>query len=522
MTDAMSMVPSVVVTAFAQSHVEGRCVLIFGSATGGIWEKVLDRGARLVHVCDPNAERLAEASARNSSPKVSFAPLSLQAGLALRDGAFDVGLVDNLAAMPDPALLLRRLKRALSSRGLAFITTPNPDAQDVLISEVASPKQPLDYYSLYDAVRTEFPVVRMLGQMPFVGYTVAELAPLEDPQPVIDADFVPGGTEEPEWFIAAASVGPFAVEPFTVVQLPMQEVMHHNATRQLREQLRISRHAERSAVERLARLEVQLTQAARPKIDEGALKELSNQLEQSKQELSRKEKWIAAVEARASAADTRADETELQLERLQKQVEQSDFLQNRVLELEKIIAAHATQIAAADQQVADASSELGRLETTLSERAKRIQQLESDVQALTRTGEQLVRELQAAKVSQVEVAPAQGWQADVTVPTLDHQVSDADTTQSGATVAAWGVLQAGAPTPAATEPSVNVVSLLEDRARLAADLHAACWRVQQLRAELEGATSDQSQVVELRNLLSQAEQRLQEQQVLIQQLASRS
>ena len=103
MVAALSMVPSVVVSAFAQSQIEGRCVLVFGSAMGSVWEKVLERGARLVHVCDPNPERLAEAAAKNTLQSVSFAQLSSQTPLAVRDGAFDA---DELLRVFEPAGVL--------------------------------------------------------------------------------------------------------------------------------------------------------------------------------------------------------------------------------------------------------------------------------------------------------------------------------------------------------------------------------------------------------------------------------
>ena len=161
-----SMSPSVAIAAFAEKLIEGRRILLFGSATHDLWQKVLDRGARLVHLCDPDPVRLAEAAARNTSPLVSFAPLSSQASLALRDGAFDVGIVNNLAALGNTAATLRLLRRALAPRGLAFVTAPNPDVRESLLPDVTVTKQSLDYYSLYDVVRTEFPVVRMLGQCP--------------------------------------------------------------------------------------------------------------------------------------------------------------------------------------------------------------------------------------------------------------------------------------------------------------------------------------------------------------------
>ena len=57
---------------------------------------------------------------------------------------------------------------ALLQAGAAVFATPNPDR---------NPGALLTYYELYDLVSLQFPVVRMLGQAPFRGYTIADFAP---------------------------------------------------------------------------------------------------------------------------------------------------------------------------------------------------------------------------------------------------------------------------------------------------------------------------------------------------------
>lgn len=312
--------PSIALAAFAEKFIEGRRVLVFGNALSPFWEQLIERGARLVHVCDSDASRVAEAAARNTSQNVSFAPLS-GTTLAVRDGAFDVGFIDNLASLPEPAQALHKLKRALSARGVALVAAPNPDLEQPLIGSSIEPGQALDYYSLYDHVHREFSVVRMVGQMPFVGYSVAELAPAEEPQPSLDAGFVPGGTEEPEWFIAVGSQTELEFDAFVVVQLPHSLLQQNGADRILREQLRSARSAERNAVERLSRLE-----ADQKRVSEVAERhhkdvDLARQMRLLQEELERKESWILQLEARASTADARADEADQELDELREQLE---------------------------------------------------------------------------------------------------------------------------------------------------------------------------------------------------------
>ncbi len=311
--------PSIALAAFAEKFVDGRRVLVFGNALSPFWEQLLERGARLVHVCDSDATRVSEAAARNTSQNVSFAPLG-GAGLAVRDGAFDVGFVENLAAYADPSATLHRLKRALSTRGLALVAAPNPDVEDALIACSTDHGRALDYYSLYDLVHREFPVVRMAGQMPFVGYSVAELAPSDEPVPNLDAGFVPGGTEEPEWFVAIASHLDVEFDSFLVVQLPHEQLTKGGTERLLREQLRTARSAERSAVERLARLEAEQRKLAEAAERHQKDVDLARQIRLLQEELERKESWILQLEARAATADARADDSDQELEELRAKV----------------------------------------------------------------------------------------------------------------------------------------------------------------------------------------------------------
>ena len=130
MPDRLPIRPSAVLAAFVESLVEGRRVVVFGDASSRLSEHLLDRGARLIHVCDPDPTRLAAAVTRNASQHVSFAPLST-AGLAYREGAFDLGIVEDLSAFGDrePSELLRLLRRVVSVRGAAVVASQNPEVE---------------------------------------------------------------------------------------------------------------------------------------------------------------------------------------------------------------------------------------------------------------------------------------------------------------------------------------------------------------------------------------------------------
>src|SRR5690606_26474927 len=99
----------------------------------------------------------------------------------------------------------------------------NPEVQIRLLSAGSSGS--LDYYTLYDLVAAQFEHVRMLGQAPFVGYAIADFGAGGEPEPALDSAFVPGGAEEPEWFIALASSMSVHLDEFAVVQLPFRQAL---------------------------------------------------------------------------------------------------------------------------------------------------------------------------------------------------------------------------------------------------------------------------------------------------------
>ena len=625
------MLPSAAIAAFAESLVEGRRVLLLGSSGHNLWQKLLDRGARLVHVCDPDPVRLSEAAARNTSHNASFAPLSNQAALALRDSVFDVGIIDNLAAFSDPSEAMRLLRRALSPRGLAFVTAPNPDVRESLLPDVTPSRNSLDYYSLYDLVHSEFPIVRMLGQMPFVGYTMAELAPLDEPEPTIDAGFVPGGTEEPEWFVAAASAQPFEINSFTVVQVPVDEVLHHSSERQLREQLRVSRTAERSAVERLARLEAQQLDLAARAAEAKENAEASRQVSQLRLELTQREDRIVALEARAVSAETRLGEagrqfktreerqaeleaqvaaaearlgeaqrqfksreerqTELEAQavaaeaRLGEAGRQFKTREERQAELEAQVAAaearlgeaqrqlksreerqsafEAQAIAAearlieaerqlnqtrpvlaraeraeaehsqltkqleearehaksAEQLAAEATGDIARLEEQLRERGHRLRELESDLKIAERLGQQLIRDLEAARQGRDRRFGTEAWAATHAV--LAPEPLPPNTAQSSGMSSAWVAPQVESPVEVQS-PVTDVQRMADERARLEADLIAARWRIEQLLSVIEKNHTHQEKLTSVKAQLSDAQRRLNEQAALLSQLEPRT
>src|SRR6186713_2085503 len=191
MTEPSSLEPSIALAAYAEPLASNRRVLVFGNALGSLPLQLLERGARAIHVCDPDALRVSEATARNRSTQISFSSLA-DSDLSLREGAFDLSLIDHLGTF-DAQSVIRSAKRALGPRGVAVVACPNPEAAFPLLRAGTKAATSLDYYALYDAVAAEFEHVRMLGQTPFVGYAIADFSASGEPEPALDTSFVPGG-----------------------------------------------------------------------------------------------------------------------------------------------------------------------------------------------------------------------------------------------------------------------------------------------------------------------------------------
>ncbi|MEI9950366.1 MAG: hypothetical protein WDO74_15635 [Pseudomonadota bacterium] len=413
MTEPSSLEPSIALAAYAEPLASNRRVLVFGNALGSLPLQLLERGARSIHVCDPDALRVSEAAARNRSTQISFSSLA-DSDLSLREGAFDLALIDNLGAY-NPLPLIRTAKRALGSRGVAVVACPNPEAAFPLLR--TSPPRALaatslDYYALYDAVAAEFEHVRMLGQTPFVGYAIADFSASGEPEPALDTSFVPGGAEEPDYFIALASNQEVRLDEFAVIQLPTRRVLASLKTPP-------------------AALPVAPVAPALPSEDAALTKARDA-------ELARLNQWIKELESRASTADERADhsETELEAERAKLEDERAKLEAERQASValksqhEKEISAARAELSALRTQAtnlrADAShkaSELGRVtselaernrqlaeqtekveqgsvvelaefERQLTERGSEVRRLEQELRTAERTGRELVRELE--------------------------------------------------------------------------------------------------------------------------------
>jgi hypothetical protein len=353
---------------------------------------------------------------------------------------------------------LKQVRRALSSRGAAIVASPNPDAKLSLLPRTSGPRSALGYYELYDAVSAEFAEVKMLGQTPFVGYAVVDFAPEGEPEVSIDSSLLPGGAEEPEWFVALAGREALECDPVGIVQLPAHTVTG-GVPSDVADQLRVSRSAEARLLARIAELELEAAALRKEHTENGAA--TGERVTRLERELAQREAQIADLQARAVAADARDAHARDELATLRQNAEGGDAarrelqdlaaaakraelekkelrervgkLSSEVAELEgrrAELTAEAERLAgAAEQQRAraaeleqrlaerdariaelasaseDSPDDLTALETALAERGEHVQRLSGELRESERVGRELLRELGHAREAAAVAEP---------------------------------------------------------------------------------------------------------------------
>ncbi len=205
---------SVVLAPYLEPVIRGRRVAVLGDATDPLGSALLERGARLVHVYDPDASRVAEVLARQGASRTLMTAPLPDGELAVRDGAFDTVVVPNLVLFDPVDTVVARARKLVAAHGYAVFVSPNPDRT------ASSVERQLSYYELYDLIALQFPEVRMLGQAPFSGYLIADFAPEGDPDVVVDTSLVDRKDQEPKWFVALGTQQARRLDPFTIIQVP--------------------------------------------------------------------------------------------------------------------------------------------------------------------------------------------------------------------------------------------------------------------------------------------------------------
>jgi predicted nucleic acid-binding Zn-ribbon protein len=192
-------------SVFSESFVRDRRVVVVGDSALGIGERLLELGARTVHLYDTAEGPPKDATARGLTVR------RLGGDFEVRDGAFDLALVPDLGEVPDPSGLLTRLRRVVSEAGALVCAAKNPQL---------FPGEGIEYSELYDLVALQFENVAVSGQIAWGGVAFARLGDDGEARDVtVDSQLV---AEPPpiEGYVIVASQSEIEPDAYVIVQLP--------------------------------------------------------------------------------------------------------------------------------------------------------------------------------------------------------------------------------------------------------------------------------------------------------------
>jgi hypothetical protein len=209
---------------YAEPLASGAHTVVVGDAESSIADRLLELGARSVHVFDPDPARAANAS--RSAPR-GVTVRALVDELDVRDGAFDLAVVPDLAELNDPRSTVARLRRAVATSGAVVAMgraklASSDEEEEVPFASDLGPAA-LDYAELYDLFAVQFEEVSLAGVVPFRGVVFAELGSEEEsPAVSVDTRFAPASA--PSVFVVVAAQRSERVErpeldPYAIVQV---------------------------------------------------------------------------------------------------------------------------------------------------------------------------------------------------------------------------------------------------------------------------------------------------------------
>lgn len=461
---------------YAEPLIADAHVVVIGSADGDLAERLLEAGARRVHLFDPDPARAAV------GPAVRGVSVRALGDLALFEEAFDAAIVPDLSELLEPREAMAALRHAVGESGSVIAmaraaltegdeTEPRPFAREL------GPAS-LGYGELYDLFAAEFEEVSLAGVVPFAGAVFAQLG--DEEAPAVSVDTRLAGPDAPTVFVVVASqraTAATALDPYAIVQVPVEPVAREDGA--------ASASAARVEAERLA---AELEEAR----ERAALAE------------ARGDDVAALLERAASERDaalTRAMELEAVLGAAQQTIAS---LERRVLEAEhgalqrderlalltaELAAVRTSQAPPGPTDIVDVAEILARAERAEAALALHVADLAHVVEAHAtetaayeeqlRDRARLVAELEAELVRREELVRE-------LVTSLEEQPEP-----SAIGPELGGEPPAGAPAPGAAAEHEDtgwlrrkLDELAEEVARREGELTARAWRIQELESEL--------------------------------------
>ena len=196
---------------------QGRRVLEIGCGDGGSADYLGSHGAERVLSVDLDAGRADRARIRHARPRVEFRALGDLRHIATTGEPFDVAIVPEGHLLLATPALIGELRRLLGDGGHLIVAVPAADRKGKLLGDGVG------YYDLADSLAERFPVVRMLGQTPFLGFGLVEFDGSADALRV-DVSLLQGGAEQPSHYVGIAGATVPQSLGYSLVQVPFAPV----------------------------------------------------------------------------------------------------------------------------------------------------------------------------------------------------------------------------------------------------------------------------------------------------------
>jgi len=287
---------------YIEDMLEGQRVLEVGCGSGAGAHYLARRALQVISV-DPSASSLDNSRYAYSQPNLTFMRTE-PANFQLKDASFDMVLVPELKRFSTWGAFMPEVRRVLKPGGAALFAVSNGDRNGAEGMALAEFEEYLSH---------TFPHVRLMGEIPFAGVTVADFNPNGDVAPLLDCSLVPED-EAPSTYLALCSSQPLDSLGYGVLQVPGGE----------------------GADEEIGLVRAELEQARQ---------ELAQAQKQPRQDRRRRRsggqggadnRRVADLEARIERESTRADDLELRLvaerERSDRERDRAEEASRKVLE----------------------------------------------------------------------------------------------------------------------------------------------------------------------------------------------
>lgn len=390
---------------YAEPLASGAYAVVVGDAESAVPQLLLDGGARSVHVFDPDTAR-ASSAARNVPRGVVVHPWT--GDLDVRDGAFDVAVVPDLALLDDPRRTLAGLRRAVGSHGavvaMGRAQSPDEEGEEQPFESELGPAA-LTYEELYELFSNAFEHVQLTGVVPFRGVVFAQLG-LEDEAPAVSVDTRLASGDAPSVFVVVArdvDDEKTALDPYAIVQLPerdeeptrgvepaavaavqlrvgvlvaqLDEARESIAVGETRA-AEISTRLDRAIVERDAALTRAMELEAILAASRQTMVALEARLVETERGLIEREEQLAAMASELDSRSSAGVEVDPDVRERAARVESAEAaLALHVADLAQVVEAHTVETAGYEEQLRERARVIAELERELARREALVKEL---------------------------------------------------------------------------------------------------------------------------------------------------